>query len=231
MQIALIGGKGQVGSNVAGVLRERGHRVLVADSAVASTVADEVRLDALDPVAVAAAITGADLVVHMAVVVPRTDAERADPARQAAAWAVNVGSLAVCLEQCRALGVPVVHISSMSVFAEFGVVPVDPEAEPDSTDTYGFSKRVAEQTCRLYAEQFGMRITSLRIAFPASDDIAPQWLRPTTPAPVDLALADGTPIKALSATQLAGVIEDCANAPRHHRTLAVTASPESLVRR
>lgn len=62
-----------------------------------------------------------------------------------------------------------------------------------------------------------MRITSLRLAFPASDDIAPQWLRPTTAAPVDLALADGTPIKALSATQLSGVIEECADAPAGHR--------------
>lgn len=231
MRITLIGGKGQVGTNVAGVLRTRGHRVLVADAAADDDAADEVRLDALDRAAVAAAVAGADLVVHMAVVVLRTDAARDDPARQAAAWAVNVGSLAICLEQCRPLDVPVVHVSSMSVFSQFGTVPVDAEAEPDSTETYGLSKRVAEQTCRLYADQFGMRITSLRIAFPAADHIAPRWLRPTTPAPVDLALADGTPIKALSATQLAGVIEECADAPVGHRSLAVTASPETLIQR
>lgn len=229
MRITMIGGKGQVGTNVAQVLRRRGHHVLVADAAADGSAPDEVRIDALDPAAVAGAVSGADLVVHMAVVVPRTESERADPARLAAAWAVNVGSLAVCLEQCRPLGVPVAHVSSMSVFSRYGHVPVDAETEPDSVETYGLSKRVAEQTCRLYAEQFGMRITSLRLAFPAADEIAPRWLRPTTTEPVELAMADGTPVRALSATQLAGVLEECADAPVGHRSLAVTASPETLV--
>lgn len=228
MRITLIGGKGQVGTNVAGVLRARGHEVLVADANADDAAPGEVRLDALDPAEVAAAVREADLVVHMAVVVPRTHAERADARRLAAAWSVNVGSVVVCLEQCRGLDVPVVHISSMSVFAQYSRVPVDPDGSPDGIDTYGFSKRLAEHACQLYAEQFGMRVTSLRLAFPAADDVAPRWIRPTTDVEVDLAMADGTPIRALSASQLAGVIEECVAAPVGHRSLAVTASPETL---
>lgn len=228
LSIVMIGGKGQVGSNVAAALRGRGHRVVVADTAADDGAADELVLDALDPQAVADAVRGADLVVHMAVVVPRTEEEQADPRRLAAAWAVNVGSVAICLEQCRRLTLPMVHISSMSVFTHYGSVPVDPDSAPDSIEPYGFSKRVAEQSCRLYAEQFGMRITSLRLAFPAADHIAPRWLRPTASTPVDLFLADGTPIRALPATQLALAVEACAYAPVGHRSLAVTASPETL---
>lgn len=230
MKITIIGGNGHVGRFLTQTLRERGHHVLVADQNITEDTDDQVTVNALSATQISAAIADADLVVHMAVVTLRSPEMRADPDGLARAYAVNVGSVVTCLEQCRTLGVPMVHISSMSVFADYGLVPVDPAGRGDETDYYGFTKRLAEFACHEYADQFGMRITTLRLAFPTPDDNAPQWLKPNNEGVVQLRMNDGTPVRALPSTELAAAIEDCLQMPAGHRVLAVTGGPETLLR-
>lgn len=228
MRITVIGGQGHVGTFLAQTLRVRGHEVLVADLNVAADDDQQIRTNALSPSQVSDAIRDADLVVHMAVVTLRDEAMRRDPEHLARVYAVNVGSVVTCLEQCRDLDKPMVHMSSMSVFALYSQVPVDPAGRGDNTDYYGFTKRLAEFACHEYAEQFGMRVTSLRIAFPTPDEYAPRWLKPSTGEALQRRMNDGTPVAALSSTALAEAVEACATMPVGHRTLPVTAAPETL---
>lgn len=230
LRITLIGGRGRVGGLVAPILRARGHQVLVADLGVEKETPEQTRADAMSHADVARVVRDADLVVHMAVVVNRTAEEDQRPDRLRDCYAVNVGSVAVAVEQCRLAGVPLVQISSMSVFSQYGQVRVDPAAEPDSTQTYGFTKRLAEQVCSLHARAFPeIRVTSLRLAFPTPDDVAPLWKVPFSDELRQVRLLDGTPVDALPASQLAMAIEQCADMPAGHRVQTVTAGPEALL--
>lgn len=154
-------------------------------------------------------MTGVDAVVHLAVVVPRGEEEE-DPDVLREAWAVNVGSWWLALDQGRRAGVRTfIHGSTMSVHARFGIDPMpDPAGtEPDATRAYGFSKRVAETAGCLYARQFGLHVTSLRLAFPTPDDVAPAWLRPDTGQATTVVLSDGSVVPATKASRVAEFIE------------------------
>ncbi|MGA4506990.1 NAD-dependent epimerase/dehydratase family protein [Propionibacteriaceae bacterium G1746] len=226
MKFTLIGGAGSVGGWLTENLRRRGHQVLVADAAVTDESPDQTRIDALSPADVARVVEGADLVVHLAAIVPQADEP---PARTGLAYAVNVGSVVECLRACRDAVVPMVHISSMSVFEQYLRVPVDPRGRGDNTDTYGFSKRLAEFACHEFAGQFDMRVTSLRLAFPTSDEAWPLWERPRGLGRTERFMDDGTPVPALAASQLADVVEECLQMPFGHRALAVTGAPVTLI--
>ena len=237
MKITLIGGNGHVGRFLVPVLRTRGHEVLVADANIAPDephVGDDaglryVHVNALRATEVSAAISDADLVVHMALVLQDDPAELADPDMLSRAYGVNVGSVVTCLEQCLILDKPMVHISSMSVFRQYGRLPVDPDSGGDSTETYGFTKRLAEFACHQFAAEYPIRVTSLRLAFPTPDEEAPRWLVPRRNEVRQQRMDDGTPVAALSSTQLAMALEDCLDMPVGHRVLATTAAPETLL--
>lgn len=229
MKVTIIGGNGHVGKFLVPTLRERGHQVLVADLTIAEDNDQQMKAHALSSSQVGTAIRDADLVVHMAMALAFTDQERYDPEFVARTYGVNVGSVVTCLEQCRDLDKPMVHISSMSVYENYGRVPVDPDGPGDSTSNYGLTKRLAEIACREFADKFAMRVTSLRLAFPTPDEFAPRWLLPRRTEVVQQRMDDGTPVAALSSTQLAMAIEDCLDMPVGHRVLATTAAPETLL--
>lgn len=242
MKITVIGGNGHVGKFLVPALRARGHQVLVADVVLAGDDPDhphgagddplhpdEVRVNALSASQVNAAIRDADLVVHMAVVIVFTAEDKADPEVLSRAYGVNVGSVVTCLEQCLVLDKPMVHISSMSVFSQYGRVPVDPDSPGDQTENYGFTKRLGEYACAQFAAQHPVRVTSLRLAFPTPDELAPRWLLPRRTEAIQQRMDDGTPIAALPASRLAEVIEGCRDMPVGHSVQAVTAAPETLL--
>ena len=229
MKLTIIGGNGHVGKFLVPTLRERGHQVLVADLAITEDNDQQMKVHALSASQVGTAIRDADLVVHMAMMLASSDQERRDPEFVSRTYGVNIGSVVTCLEQCRDLDKPMVHISSMSVFERYGRVPVDPDGPGDSTENYGFTKRLGEIACREFANKVPMRITSLRLAFPTPDELAPRWLVPRHTEVVQPRMDDGTPVAALSSTQLAMAIEDCRNMPVGHRVLATTAAPETLL--
>lgn len=210
MKILIIGGAGLVGRSLLPYLPS--HEVSVLDTAdgAALDVAAYHRGSALDDALVRRAVEECEAVVHLATVVPRGPDDQV-AAKVQAAFDVNVRSVYTALLTAQAAGVKsFVHASSMSVYAQYGSIPIDPLSAPDSLTPYGLTKRLGEQTCAAFASaNSGMTITSLRLAVPTTEEIWPQWRSPgsSDAAPVTPTMGDGRPILALHPSDLAASIE------------------------
>lgn len=227
MRALLLGGAGVVGSMLADAWRHR-HEVAVADLPKAlerwsrSDAGLERRpIDVTDPEQVRHAVEGMDAVVHLAAVVPRDASGAAgeagqDPRVIDASLRVNVASVVHALRSAREAGVGrFVHISSLSVFRDFGRLPIARGAEPDADAPYGLGKRLAETACRALAGE-DLRVTSLRLAFPTTAELWPAWRSPgadaSTPARVP-ELADGTRFGALHPDDLVRALDAALERP------------------
>lgn len=222
VRVVLIGGAGMVGRLLCAHLT--GHDLVVLDPA-AEGPGEHVAADLTDPRA-PAVIAGADAVVHLAAVVPRT----ADPARVSAAYAVNVGSTHLALDLAgRHELTAFVHVSTMSVYADYGQRPVDPAAPPDAVEPYGLSKRLAEEVCRTLAARAPRpAVCSLRLAYPTPDADWPAWRRPDSGELTRPRLADGTPSAALAAGDLAAAVEAGLRHRGGYRAFPVVGDPRTL---
>lgn len=204
-RVALLGGAGLVGTEL---LRVRANRWQVSrlDVQTGSVLADGGAVqvvDVLDEAALTAALMGVDVAVHLANIPVRTPPPYAASSLRDA-FAVNVGSVYAGIRACAAAGVGAfIHVSSLSVFTDSRSDL--PEGEGDSLEPYGLSKRLAEHACAAL-QDLGPTVTSIRIAFPTSDDAWPLWLRPSDMTPVPLT-ADGTTYTALKITDLARAID------------------------
>ncbi|PSL02054.1 nucleoside-diphosphate-sugar epimerase [Haloactinopolyspora alba] len=224
MDIVVIGGAGLVGSHSTAHLTGR-HRVRVLDTrpseipGVKSVVGDARSADD-----VAAAVAGADTVVHMAAVVPRGDVHEPETVR--AAFDVNVGSVHLALTLAAAAGVSsFVHVSTMSVFADYFTRVVDTTEAPDSASGYGLTKRLGEQVCAALTPGFDLSACSLRLVFPTPDEDWPAWRPPDGRPPAEMAMRDGrgSAIPALAAADLAAAFEAAATYRGPYRPFTVTA--------
>lgn len=239
MRITLIGGKGGVGSSL--VTAWRGEHELTVLDRRPDPVAGvrEIVGEADDPDALAAALEGAEAVVHLAALLPRGSEAEQLPGT-AGAIAVNVGSVLLALRIARLSAVrSFVHISSLSVFADYCITPVPAGAQPDATELYGMTKRLAESALRMAvegepptSEEGPITVTSLRLAFPTTAQAWPRWK-----SPVDLerepwlrTLADGTPHAGLHPEDLAAAVEAALLRERGgaYETIAVTAAPHAI---
>jgi UDP-glucose 4-epimerase len=167
MRALVTGGSGFIGSNVVKLLLSNGHHVVVLDNLSSGCRRNldpfpEVRLfvgDVRDPAAVAAAVSGVDVVFHLAASVgnarsienPIDDSE------------VNtLGTLRI-LEAARTVGVrKVVYSSSAAIFGELRTLPIreDHPAEPSSP--YGVSKLAGEKHCLVYGKMKWLEVVCLR---------------------------------------------------------------------
>lgn len=240
MRIALIGGKGGVGSSLVQAWRAE-HELAVLDRSEAPLpgVRDVVG-EADDPEALTAVLEGAEAVVHLASHLPHGSEAEQLPGT-AAAIGVNVGSVLLAMRLARQLGVrSFVHISSLDVFARYGESPIPPGAEPDATALYGLTKRLAEQALRLAAEgpaptaeEGPLTVTSLRLAYPTTAEAWPRWVTPLREEqgePVLRTLEDGTPISALHPEDLAAAVRAALDRQggRAYEAIAITAAPHTL---
>ena len=119
MLLAVTGGSGFLGSHVVDAALRRGHRVRSLDTRPSPWPgrAEELVGDVRDADAVAAAVAGADAVVHLAAIADLA-AANADPDL---ATAVNVDGTSTVLTACRDAGVPrLLHASSVYVHARAG---------------------------------------------------------------------------------------------------------------
>lgn len=119
-------------------------------------VADEVVIgDIRDPVAVAQAVEGCDIVFHNVAQVPL--------ARDSALLrSVNVDGTALLLAACESARVAkVVHTSSSAVFGIPESNPVLPSTVPNPVEDYGRAKLAAEWAC-LDASRRGLDVTIVR---------------------------------------------------------------------
>ena len=168
MTKALItGGAGFIGSNLARLVLDNGHRVTILDNLssgyrenlAALTDAEFVEGDVRDRRAVDRAIAGADMVFHLAASVgnsrsiehPILDSE------------INVLGTLTVLEAARHAEVrKLVFSSSAGIFGELKTLPIaeDHPVEPDTP--YGASKLAAEKLCLAYAKLYPLECVCLR---------------------------------------------------------------------
>ncbi|OLE24222.1 MAG: hypothetical protein AUG49_13940 [Catenulispora sp. 13_1_20CM_3_70_7] len=206
MRLLIVGGSGYVAGLMRPGITEAGHQVRVLDPLPPVGAVDWVRGSATDPVALATALDGMDAVVHAAMGMPGTDGTP-DPV---SAFCVLVASVFATLAAAAQAGVGrAVLISSISVFANDPPVTdrlLDESFEPDATDVYGLAKRFAEQVGQAAARQHGMTVTALRLGWPTTEADYPAWALPGFPEPAVIRCADGTPIPALAASDLAAAV-------------------------
>lgn len=226
----MIGGAGVVGRSLIDHLDS--HRLTVLDRVQAPAPSISIIGDATDSETLRAAMRGIDAVLHLAAIVPRGD-EVADDRRVRAAFDVNVTGVYLALRAARECGIRrFVHFSTMSVHADYGRVPIDPDAAPDSIEPYGQSKRLAEEACAAAALTGDLTTTSLRLAFPTTDALWPLWRSPGSPEarPIRPSLADGTEFDALAPSDLARAVEHALSRRGGHTAVTVTGDRDGVTR-
>jgi UDP-glucose 4-epimerase len=161
------GGAGFIGSNLAHLLLEEGHKVVIYDNlssgyrqnVEALPQASFVEADVRNSDVLVEAMRGVDTVFHLAASVgnlrsiehPIDDSE------------INVIGTLQVLEAARAVGArKVVFSSSAGIFGELKHLPIreDHPVEPDSP--YGASKLAAEKHCLAYAKLYELEAICLR---------------------------------------------------------------------
>jgi nucleoside-diphosphate-sugar epimerase len=207
MRILMAGGSGYVGSLILPGLSAAGHGVSVLDPVAPDGVVAWVRGSATDPMALNAALGGADAVIHAAMARLDSDGEP-DPV---ASFSALVTSVFTTLDAARRAGVTrVVLISSLSVFASKPVPladrDIDETSAPDASDVYGVAKRLAEVVGQTAAHAHGLTVTVLRIGWPTTESAWPRWALPRFPQPAVVRRADGTPVPALAASDLTAAV-------------------------
>lgn len=164
--VLVTGGAGFVGANLVRRLGER-HRLRVLDSLVTGSkeaLPADVELlegDIRDPDAVAEAMAGATVVVHLAAAGSVVESV-------ASPWEnfdVNVRGTLTVLDGARTAGVErVVLASTGGALMGNAAGPVDEESVPRPLSPYGASKAAAEAYASAYAGSYGLRTIALRFA-------------------------------------------------------------------
>lgn len=162
------GGHGFIGANLVPQLLARGAEVRTLDNfsrggreSLAGLDVDLVEGDIRDPEAVARALAGVDVVVHLAAFGSVAESVE-EPFEN---FDVNVRGTLALLEACAAAGV------GKFVFASTGGAimgntppPVDETSVPWPISPYGASKLCGEAYCHAFAGSFGLPVVALRFA-------------------------------------------------------------------
>lgn len=156
MKITITGGAGVLGRNLVARLTGTGHEVTSLDlSEMADTPGcTQIIGDIRDPVTVARAITGADMVIHAAAALPSY--------KPADIRSISVGGTEVVMAACHAAGIRrVIHVSSSAVYGLPDVVPTPEDHPRQRVDPYNCAKIDAERICEGYRDK-GMILPILR---------------------------------------------------------------------
>jgi nucleoside-diphosphate-sugar epimerase len=166
MNVAVTGGTGFIGSRLASACRVRGDRVTVLGQANTRAESDNVaRLEQAgvrlvpgsitDPEVVAAALTGAEVVFHLAA----TQHEMNVPDQRF--WDVNVGGTKLLLKTAAELGVRrVVHGSTIGVYGALEGT-IDEATPPKPDNVYGITKLEGERLALAAAHR--VSVVAIRI--------------------------------------------------------------------
>lgn len=239
MRIALIGGKGGVGSSLVAAWKHE-HELTLLDRSPGPVdgVRDLVGA-ADDPHALAEALEGVEAVVHLAAHLPRgTEAEQLPGT--ADAISTNVGAVLLALRLARLAGArSFVHISSLSVFSRYGIDAIPAGASPDETLLYGLTKRLAETALQIAVEgepptpeEGPITVTSLRLAYPTTAQDWPRWKSPVEPKKDAqlMRMADGAVHSAMHPDDLVAAVWAALHRDRggHFEVIAVTAARHAI---
>jgi UDP-glucose 4-epimerase len=165
MNVLVTGGAGFIGSSIADALLSAGHRVRVLDDLSTGFLenvpaqAELIEGEVSDADAVAKAVDGVELVVHLA-------AHRAvlrsveDPL--ATDTANTHGTLTVLKSALDAGARRVIYASSSSVYGLNPPMPTPETAMPQPRSPYAVTKLAGEHYCRVFAELYGMETVVFR---------------------------------------------------------------------
>ena len=132
MRIALIGGKGMLGSDIADALRARGDDPWIGDLP---------EIDILDADALAAALPPCEAVINCAAFTRVDDAEKERPA----AFAINATGAGNVARACAARGLRLIHISTDYVFDGRKGSPCTEDDPVAPLNYYGETKLAGER--------------------------------------------------------------------------------------
>ncbi|WP_232630354.1 dTDP-4-dehydrorhamnose reductase [Methylobacterium sp. Leaf118] len=137
MEILVLGGSGQVGTELQALAWPAGVRVHAPDRA---------QLDITDATAVAAAL---DARAYAAVINPAAYTAVDTAEREVAeAWRLNALAPAILAAETRRRNIPLVHVSTDYVFDGTGADFYEPDAPVNPTSVYGASKAAGEMAVR-----------------------------------------------------------------------------------
>ncbi len=165
MRALVTGGAGFIGSNLVDALLEEGADVVVLDDLSSgfdenvNSRAELIEGDVADPGPVAKAVTGCELVFHLAAhrAVLRSVEQPLETDR------ANVAGTLTVLVAARDAGVRrVVSASSSSVYGGAEELPTPEDAPLIPRSPYAVTKMAGEHYCRVFSELFGLETVSLR---------------------------------------------------------------------
>ncbi|MFI6318105.1 NAD-dependent epimerase/dehydratase family protein [Nonomuraea sp. NPDC050556] len=169
MRVLVTGAAGRIGRATLELLSARGPvNALVLDDPGDLPADLVVTGDASDPRAVAAALEGADAVIHLAAI-PTPEHEPAERV-----FAVNTQSTFTVLEQAGRAGVRRVCIAGSQAASGIpfaagelhpAYAPIDAALPSQAEDPYALSKLVDEVTAGAMARRHGMSVVSVRLPF------------------------------------------------------------------
>jgi UDP-glucose 4-epimerase len=200
MRVAITGGAGFIGANLAVHLIAEGHEVVVLDDLSTGNRANLTAVDAmfvegsiLDPVTLDAAFEGVDTVVHLAAL-PSVPRSIADPI---ASHRVNDLGTVEVLEAVRRAGgrsPQVIVASSSSVYGSNPVLPKHEDLAPRPVSPYAATKLATESYALAWGASFDLDVLAVRF-FNVFGPLQPAGhaYAAVVPAFVDAALA-GRPI-------------------------------------
>lgn len=164
----MTGGAGFIGSNLVLFLSGSGHRVRVLDDLSTGQVenlrdieglADVILGDIRDPDVVSEAVTGAEVVCHLAAL-PSVARSVVDPVTT---HAVNATGTLNVLRAAKERGVRrVVYASSSSVYGDTPTLPRSEEFPTRPMSPYAVTKLAGENYCVVFSKVYGVETLSLR---------------------------------------------------------------------
>jgi UDP-glucose 4-epimerase len=166
MRLVITGGAGFIGSNLVRLAVAQGSEVVVVDDLSTGSAENLAGLPArfcqasiLDHETLAAALRGADSVIHLAAL-PSVPRSIRDPA---ASHAANATGTLMVLEACRRVSIAHVIVASSS--SVYGMNPSSPKNERDwirPLSPYAVSKLATEQYTLAYQQSFGLNTVAFR---------------------------------------------------------------------
>jgi len=167
MKALVTGGAGFIGSNIVSLLVKKEHTVTVLDNLSSGyrwnlNPFPQIRLieeDIRDPAAVQLAMTGVDVVFHLAASVGNKRSIE-DPIEDSE---INIIGTLRILESARQAGVQkIIFSSSAGIFGELKTLPIREDHPVEPNSPYGASKLGAEKLCLAYAKLYKLECISLR---------------------------------------------------------------------
>jgi UDP-glucose 4-epimerase len=168
-RVVVTGGCGFIGANLAALLREQRHDVVIVDNLSCGNPAylDDagaytlIKADIRDGAALDRALAGADAIIHLAAYGSVVDSV-ADPAEN---YSINVEGTFSLLSAARRAGVRrCVFSSTGGALIGDAIPPVSEASVPRPISPYGASKLAGEGYCCAFAHSYDMSITALRFA-------------------------------------------------------------------